>query len=168
MNALDILVIAIVGVSTLLGLFWGIIRQVLSIVGLVVGIILASRYGSNVAEWLSSFVRDVRVADVLGFVVVLIAVSSLASLLASLLHRFAGLLFLGWADHLLGGVLGFIQGSLLSTVLIAVLAANTNEAVSGALRDSRIASRIVQVFSFVLALLPESVRTSAQIFFGGP
>lgn len=167
MNIIDYLIIAVLGVSTILGLYWGIIRQVLSLVGLVAGIVLASRYAPGVAEWLSSFVRDSRVAYLLGFVAVLIAVSTLASLLASVLHRFVGLLFLGWADHLLGGILGAIQGALLATVLIAVLAANANEAVATALRASQYAARLLGPFGFVLAFLPESVRNGVEIFFGG-
>jgi len=167
MNVIDILVIALVLVSGVLGLYWGIIRQVLAIVGLLAGIALAGRYGVNVAEWLSSFVNDTRAADVLGFVAVFLGVTALVSLLASLLHRLAGLLFLGWADHAIGGVLGLLQGALMATVLIAVLAANPSEQVNAALRDSQYAGRVVQTFGFALTLMPESVRTSAEIFFGG-
>ena len=167
MNIIDIMIIGVVVFSAILGLYWGIIRQVLSIVGLIAGIALASRYGATVAEWLSSFIGDSRVANVLGFVFVFIGVTTVASLLASLLHRFAGLLFLGWADHLIGGLLGFVQGALMAAVLVAVLAANQNEALSTALRSSQYAQRMIATFGIVLTLLPESIRTSAQIFFGG-
>ncbi len=166
MNSIDIIIIAIVGLSGILGIYWGIIRQVLSIVGLVAGIVLASRYGPAVADWLSSFISDDRVAQAIGFFGVLLGTSALASFLASLLHRFAGLLFLGWADHLAGGVLGAVQGSMFVVVLLTIAAASPNEGLSAALRDSQYAERFMQVFSFVLVLLPESLRRGAQIFFG--
>ena len=166
MNAIDLLMLGIIGFSAALGLYWGIIRQVLSVVGLIAGIVLANRYGANVAEWLSSFITDILVTNILGFVVVLIGVSALASLLASLLHRFVGLLFLGWADHALGGLLGVVQGVVFAAVILAVLAANPSGAIGEALRDSTYAPRVVQTFGFVLTLLPESIRTAAQIFFG--
>lgn len=167
MNQIDIIVIAIIIISAVLGLYWGIIRQVLSIVGLVAGIVVASRYAPSVAEWLTSFLPDTRFVDVIAYGVVVIGVSALASLLASLLHGFVGLLFLGWADHLLGAVLGAIQGAMLATVLVAILAANQSSAISTTLSESQFAAPIVQAFSFILALLPESIRTSAEIFFGG-
>lgn len=153
--------------SAVLGLFWGIIRQVLAIVGLVAGIALASRYSPSVAEWLSSFISDNRAANVLGFVFIFIGTTTIVSLLASVLHRFAGLLFLGWADHLIGGILGAMQGAVMASVLIAVLAANQNEALSAALRSSQYAPQVMRAFAFVLPLLPDSIRTSTQIFFGG-
>ncbi|MBC8159629.1 MAG: CvpA family protein [Roseiflexaceae bacterium] len=167
MNFIDILIIAVVIVSGVLGLYWGIIRQILSLVGLIAGIVLAGRYGPNVAEWLSSCVPDTRAVDIIAFALVVIAVSSAASLLASLLHRFVGLLFLGWADHLLGGVLGLLQGALTATVLIAVIAANPTGQISAALRDSQFAAPVLQSFDVVLALMPEAVRQSAEIFLGG-
>ncbi len=167
MNQIDIIVIAIIIISALFGLYWGIIRQVLSIVGLVAGIAVASRYAPNVAEWLTSFLPDTALIDVFAYGIVVIGVSALASLLASLLHGAVGLLFLGWADHLLGAVLGAIQGALLATVLVAILAANQSEALSPILRESQIAAPMVQAFGFILALMPESIRTSAEIFFSG-
>jgi len=167
MNQIDIIVIAIIIISALFGLYWGIIRQVLSIVGLIAGIAVASRYAPNVAEWLTSFLPDTNLVDVIAYGIVVIGVSTLASLLASLLHSIVGLLFLGWADHLLGAVLGAIQGALFVTVLVAVLAATQSSAVSMMLRESQFAGPVLQAFGFILTLLPESIRTSAEIFFGG-
>src|SRR5262245_49883444 len=110
MSSVDTTIIIVVLLSGALGIYWGFIRQVLSLAGLVAGLVFASRYSASVADALSSFVTNDALARVLGFAIVLIGVSAAASLLASLLRRFAGLLFLGWLDHLVGGVLGVFQG----------------------------------------------------------
>jgi membrane protein required for colicin V production len=165
MNGVDVAIIIALLLSTALGVYWGLIRQVLSVVGLVAGVVLASRYGVDVADALSSFVRSAIVAQALGFTFVVIAVSSLVGLLATLLHRFIGLLFLGWLDHLTGGLLGLVQAALLCTVLLAIAAVLPNETVIDALDGSRVAPVLVRLFGGVLELMPESFRFSTQMMF---
>lgn len=167
MNSVDTVIVVVLLVCGALGIYWGLIRQLLSIAGLVAGVVLASRYGPEVAGWLSSFIQNDQVVQALGFLGVVFAVSSLASLFATLLHRFAGLLFLGWLDHLAGGLLGLLQGALVVAVVVAIAAANPAEAWSGALRESQFAPIVTRVFGVILLLLPESLRRAADMFFGG-
>jgi len=168
MSTLDTLLIVIILLCGILGLYWGLIRQVLSVAGLIAGLVLASRYGERVADWLSSFITNATMVQVLGFLFVLIAVSSAVSLLATLLRRFVGLLFLGWLDHLLGGVLGLIQGMLICTVVLIVAAVFPTEAFGNALADSRVAPQLVRVIgSVVLIFLPAPFHLAAQRLLGG-
>ena len=165
MNYIDIAVLVIIGASVLLGLYWGLIRQVLSLVGMFAGVVLAGRYGSDVAAWLSSVINNQPLSEALGFILVLIVVSSLASLLATLIHRFAGLLFLGWLDHLAGGVLGLIQGALAASVLLVVASAVPLETLRASLREAQSAAILLRVFGTMLLLLPEQLRTVVQTVF---
>jgi membrane protein required for colicin V production len=168
MNSIDTIVVVGVLLFGALGIYWGFIRQVLAFAGLIAGIVLASRYGMNVADALSSFIRSDTLARALGFLIVLIAVSSAASLLATLLRRFIGLLFLGWLDHVLGGLLGLLQGLLSATIILIVAATFPNALWSATLGSSQLAPALVRVFGFVLQLLPESFRFAARITFGAP
>lgn len=155
MNTLDYILLFGAGLFTLLGIYWGLIRQVLSIVGLVVGVAMAGRYGPSVAEWLSSFLSDGLFARVVGFLAVLLLVSAAASLVASLLRIFAGLLFLGWIDHLLGGLLGLLQAVLAGGAILAVLQAYPQPAWSDAIAASTLADDLVFVGRIFSPLLPE-------------
>jgi membrane protein required for colicin V production len=169
MSTLDTIIAVVLVLSGALGIYWGFIRQVLSIAGLIAGLVLASRYGGTVAEWLSSYISNIAIAQVLGFMFVLIAVSATASLLATVLRRFVGLLFLGWLDHLIGGLLGVLQGALACTILIIALAAFPTDFWSRALADSRFALLLVRVVGFaLLALLPAPLRVATQNILGAP
>jgi membrane protein required for colicin V production len=168
MNTLDTLLVVVLMISTALGLYWGLIRQLLSVVGLIAGIVLATRYGDRVAEALSSFISNDMATQVLGFLFVLIAVSAAASLLATILRRSVGLLFLGWADHMLGGLLGLLQGALACTVILMIVALAPSERFSNALIDSRIVPWLARVAGVVLLpFLPESFQAAAQRLIGG-
>lgn len=166
MNGFDLVILIVVAVFAILGFYWGLIRQVLSLVGLVAGIAVAGRVGPEVAVALSSFIPDESVAAVLGFVLVLVAVSALASLLATLLRRFVGLLFLGWADHLAGAMLGTLQAGLACAIMLLALAAFPNELWMPGLAESRFAAPLVRGYSFILPALPSPFQMAAQTAFG--
>lgn len=118
MTLFDLALLCVCAIFTLLGAYWGTLRQVLAVVGVLVGLVVAGRFGGVVAGWLSSFIADTAQAQILGFLLTLAAVSVAASLIASLLRLFVGLLFLGWLDHLLGGALGFIQALFIVVALM--------------------------------------------------
>lgn len=155
MNELDYAILIGAALFTLLGIYWGLIRQVISLVGLLVGIAVAGRYGPEVAAWLSSFIADPAVAGVVGFVAVLILVSAVASLAASLLRIFVGLLFLGWLDHLLGGLLGLVQGVLAAAAILVGMIVYPLHAWSSALESSVLAGGVLRVSSVLTPLLPD-------------
>ncbi|MEP7189350.1 MAG: CvpA family protein, partial [Roseiflexaceae bacterium] len=90
MNTLDTVLVVVLVISAGLGLYWGVIRQLLSVAGLIAGIVLATRYGGRVADTLSSFISNDMATQVLGFLFVLMAVSALASLVATILRRSVG------------------------------------------------------------------------------
>jgi membrane protein required for colicin V production len=155
MNELDYLILFGAALFTLLGIYWGLIRQLLSLVGLVVGVGMAGRYGPEVANWLSSFIADPTVAGAIGFLAVLLLVSAAASVIASLLRIFVGLLFLGWLDHLLGGLLGLVQAVLAGAALVLGMAAFPLPAWTGAVEGSTLAGALLRVSGVFAPILPE-------------
>ncbi|NJN15801.1 MAG: CvpA family protein [Oscillochloris sp.] len=166
MNALDIGLLVGAGVFTLLGLYWGVIRQVLSIVGLLVGLVLAGRYGPDVAIWLSSFIADPLLAGVIGFIAVLILVSSIASLIASVLRLFVGLLFLGWLDHALGGALGLVQAVLAGVALLIAMVTFPLPAWDQLVAESQFAEALLRLSGPLTALLPEFFTIAVRAALG--
>jgi membrane protein required for colicin V production len=168
MSSVDTIIVVIILLSGALGIYWGFIRQVLALAGLIAGLVFASRYGASVADALSSFVASDTLARVLGFGIVLIGVSAAASLLASLLRRFVGLLFLGWLDHLVGGLLGLLQGLMICTIFLLIAATFPISLWAPAIAESQFAPMVVRSFSFLLPLLPDAFHVAAQMTFGLP
>ncbi len=163
MNEFDLVILAIILLFTGLGIYWGLIRQVLAIVGFLVGVILAGQYGGDVAGWISSFDVNEALAGALGFILVLLFVSSVASLIASLLRFFVGLLFLGWVDHLLGGVLGLVQALLASAALIIITMAFPLPAWNQSIATSQLTPPLLPLSAALTALLPEMFRVAIPL-----
>lgn len=121
MSALDYAWLAILGLSLLLGLWRGVIREIFSLAGWIAAILGAMTFAGEAAAALpagmgSPVVRS-AVAFAVIFVVVLLALS-VAGLFLSRAFRAAGL---GLADRVLGAVFGFARGALI--LFLVVLAA---------------------------------------------
>jgi membrane protein required for colicin V production len=169
MSGTDTVILGVVLFCGLLGLYWGLIRQVLAVVGLVAGLVLASTYQHEVAAWLSSLVSDDTTARAAAFVLVVVAVSSAASLAATMLRKFFKLIFLGWLDHLAGGLIGLAQGVLICGAGLVVAAALPNPLWMPMLRESQLAGPIIEgTGGLLFSILPESFKLASRMVLGVP
>src|SRR5437588_3577684 len=126
MNWADTTILVMLLVSTLAGLFSGLIRQIVFFVGLWGGIAIAGRVYQPIAEFLhpargGGLVADAGWARIIAFAGVVIGFSLLIAVLGSMLRRVTNLLLLGWLDHLLGAIVGLITALTLVTVLLVVV-----------------------------------------------
>ncbi len=112
MNWLDIIIIVVIAITTLIGLKIGLIKAVLSLAGLIIGVILAGRYYVPLAEQLA-FISSATLAKIVAFAIILIAVMIIAGVLARLLKWAASVMMLGWVNRLGGAVFGLVLGAIL-------------------------------------------------------
>ena len=84
MNWLDIAIIVLIAVPTLIGLRTGIIKAVMSLAGVIVGVILAGKYHVALAEQLT-FITEDNIASIVAFALILLGVMIIASMLAALI-----------------------------------------------------------------------------------
>jgi membrane protein required for colicin V production len=121
MTAFDYAVLAAIAASVLLGLWRGVVSEVLALAAWVAAFFVARAEGLEVAGRLAGRIAEpgirLAVAYVLIFVGVLL-IFALARMLISLMLKAVGL---GLLDRLLGGAFGVLRGILV--VLFAVLVA---------------------------------------------
>ncbi len=120
---LDIIFIAILVISILVGLIRGAVREVLSLLGLVIAIYLAFKFADVVSKEyiLQFFEQQPRISYIIAFVIIItvtIFVIALVNLLISQLLKASGLSFV---DRLLGLVFGVLRGGLFCTILVMVI-----------------------------------------------
>ncbi|MFQ3632872.1 CvpA family protein [Roseiflexus sp.] len=150
MNLIDFLIGVILALAGIAGYYWGIVRQVLALAGLVAGIAVAGRYGSSAADALMSFVDDRAIAEIGGALILLALVGGTASLTASLLQMYVGLMIAGKADHGAGALLGIVHAALLVTALALIVQAHPVEPLQTALRGSALISVLTDNVGHVL------------------
>ncbi len=161
MNWLDITIIVAVAMATFLGLRIGIIKAVLSLVGVIVGVILAGRYYIPLSQQLS-FIPQAGVAKIVAFAIILIGVMVIAGVLASLLKRAASLVMLGWVNRLGGALFGLVLGAIFCAALLAIWVKFLG--IAGAIVESTLAAVLLDYFPAVLVLLPDEFDAIRSFF----
>jgi membrane protein required for colicin V production len=162
MNWLDIVILVVIGITALIGLRIGIIKAVLTLVGVVVGVILAGRFYVTLADNLT-FISQETLARVVAFAIILIGVVLLASIIAGVLKWLTSIILLGWVNLLGGAFLGLIMGAVFCGALLAIWTKFLG--IAEPIAESAMATFLLDRFPMVLALLPgefDSVRSFFQ------
>jgi membrane protein required for colicin V production len=123
MNLFDWFLITMLAYSIVMAFMRGIILELFSLGGLVVGILLASWNYNYVAAFFERLISTPATAQIIAFFLILIGVMVLSTLLGKALNRTAHAIGLGFFDRLLGAVFGFARGCLFGVAILIALAA---------------------------------------------
>ena len=118
LNLLDWLLLAVIGLSILLGVFRGFMREVISLAGWVAGIWLAVLYAAAVGAWLP-FAADWPLArTAVAAVVIVVGCVFAAALLGWVVRELLAAARLSAADRTLGGLFGLARGALIIALAV--------------------------------------------------
>jgi membrane protein required for colicin V production len=156
MNIADYVILAIIGISVLLAASQGFFYEAISLAGLIVGYLLAVWEYHVVADWFASYVKSQSIADIIGFIVILLAVMILAGVIARVVRWIMKEAGLRWFDRILGGAFGLVRGCL--TAAVVLLGFTTFNPQSTWLEGSRLAPYFLVVARGASWLAPSDVR----------
>jgi len=160
MNWLDIIIIVALVIPAFIGLKQGIIKAVLSLAGLIIGVILAGNFYQPLSKRLA-FIPNEDVANVVAFILILVAVMAIAVVLARLLKFAVSAVMLGWVDHVGGAVFGFLTGAIVWSALLAIWVKFFDTEL---VTESFLASVLLDKFPLILALLPKEFDAVRDFF----
>lgn len=121
MTVFDLVVFAVVVLSTLFGFARGFMRVVVSLAAWVFAFLLAIHLSHPLGAMLPDVAGSPSVRYIVAFVLIMLAVLLVGALLGWLLYRLVKAIGLGFLDRLLGAVVGIARGVLI--VVIGVLVA---------------------------------------------
>ena len=116
----DIALLAVFGLSVLVGLWRGFVFEIVSLLGWLVAFVIANSAGPFLADFVpvaSSPEVKLWIAYIVVFVVILIT----CTLLARMLRALVAATPLSFVDHLLGGVFGAARGVLVCVVVATLV-----------------------------------------------
>lgn len=161
MNWLDVVIVLVLAWFTLSSLRTGLLRELFSLLGALVGIYLAGRYYALAAGLVfPRLIRFQNLANVLAFLGMVMAGLALANLLALMAHRSLDAILLGWADHLAGMLFGFAKGAFLVGAAVIVLARFPLPELQRTLQTSLFAEHFLRLAPLVGKLLPRELIAS--------
>lgn len=118
MTSFDYVFLAIIGLSVLISIMRGFVREVLSLAGWVIAFFIARAYCLDVAQLLPAAIPSESLRILAAFLALFLTVLLVTSLLAitlSLLFKHIGL---SWVDRMLGALFGLARGALIAVVLV--------------------------------------------------
>jgi len=131
LSAVDWMLLAVLGLSFLLGLWRGIVQEVLSLAGWVAAFYVSQIYAPMAAAWLPMEGSSQMLRYAAGFVVVFVAVLVATVLVSFVVKKLISAVGLGPLDRLLGSLFGLMRGVVILlavTVLVGMTPMRETEA----------------------------------------
>ena len=158
MNWLDIVVIVIIIGFTLAAYSSGLIRELVTLVAVIAGILIAGALYGRLANDVLVFIDDQDAAEAIAYLMLFGAVYLFGQIGAYVLKTGASLLMLGPLDHIGGAVFGLIKGVIVVQVLLVIFAAYPSLDLDQAVADSHVARHIVDDYGVVRHIVPANIR----------
>jgi len=160
MTPFDWIIVAIIVLSAIVAASQGFLREVISLLGLIVGLSLALWNYRLLASPMSHVIHSERIVDALAFLLIAFGVMIVFGLFGRLIAALAHTAGLGPLDRLLGAVFGILRGCILVVIAIIALAAFLPQTTW--LRGSKLAPYFLSVANQTAAGAPSELRLKIQ------
>jgi membrane protein required for colicin V production len=157
MNALDILIIVIMGYCLVMGLFRGIIRELTSIVGVIAGFYAAYNYYPHVAKHAVRWMSNTSYINILSFLVIFFTVFILVGILGIIIKYLLKIVTVSWLDRGFGGAFGFFKGILIVSVILMVLTAFLQKG-TPVIKNSVLSPYIIFISEKMAEAVPQNMK----------
>lgn len=161
-QTLNLILVAIVLLFVLNGFFQGLIHMIGSIVGLVVGVGVASRWDAALGGWIFGATGwSQNICTIIAFVLILLVFTRVFGFVLHLLEKTFGFMkipLVGLANRLAGGVLGFFEGVLVVGSTLIIIRSLPFPNFSLTIAQSGLAASLMAAATLLLPLLPKQIR----------
>ena len=164
MNWLDIVIVLVIAFFAISAFRAGLIREVVTLVSVAVGVVVAGLFYDDLARDVLVFINDHDARQVVAFLILLGAVYLAGQLIAGMLKRAASLLLLGMADHAGGALFGLIKGLIVVEVLLILLVTYPQLGLQSDIDGSAIASVFPDAAPLLLLVLPDEFEQAVDAF----
>ena len=151
MNEVDWIILAVLAISTIVGLFRGIVRELMAIVGWVLAIVLALRFSPWAGELIPLPSVDASIRTIFGAILIAVVVLFACGILGRIVGAALSAASVSFEDRSIGAVFGFLLGM-------------TSFTRSGYWRNSVLIVPAERVIDLSMPILPETIARMRQEF----
>ena len=150
------------------GIFRGFIKEAFSLVGIIGGIFIASRYGDSVGEWIDKNLyhfQNQAALSLIGFLIVLVSVWLIAIFLGALFSSLVKSEKMGVVDRTFGFIVGVLKVFFIVSIIVYII--STIDILKSNLekysKNSILYPYLIKTGSYILKLkAPESEESIEQ------
>jgi len=159
MSVIDWAILVALGLSILIGLLRGFVREVISILGWIAGLFLAIRFSAPLAQQIPLEIEWPIVKTLVAGALIVVACVFVAALLGWVMQQIMSAVKLTAADRLLGAMFGLARGLLVLGVLV-FFAHDTTFARQAFWRDSALLPHVEAAVRFAARQIQPGGRLS--------
>ena len=125
MQWLDIVILSIIGISALISLMRGFIKEALSLLGWLAAIWVSIQYSDKMADLLASSISTPSIRFVIAFTALFVATLLISTLLNNLIAKIVKKTGLSGTDRMIGVIFGMARGATVVAVLVLLAGLTT-------------------------------------------
>lgn len=122
LTSFDIAVLVISGLFIARGIWVGFIKQLASILALIIGFIAAGRLHEDFYQTILPVISNSNIAFIISYLVLFIAAYLVIILLGYGLKKVVDIALLSWFDRVMGGIAGAVKAIFLVSLIFMILA----------------------------------------------
>jgi len=159
MNALDYIIIVIIGFCFIRGLFRGLIKELSSILGVFAGSYVSYAYYEIIAEMIKEWhiIENAAYIKIISFFIIFCGVFFIVSIIGVILRYILKIMFLKWVDFTFGGGFGFAKGGLITIVIFITLTSLLPEN-STIITESILAPYMTTLSERAIEIVPDDIK----------
>jgi membrane protein required for colicin V production len=167
-NWLDYVLLAIVLGSVIMSVRKGFSREIIGLAASLAALVLGMWFYGLAGSFLIPYVSSPRVANLIGFLLVVLAVLIGGGLIGWIVSRFLRTIGLSFFDRLLGAAFGFARGVLIAIALLTAFMAfgpgadskTAASAINSSMVNSRFAPYVLDASHTFVAIAPMELKSS--------
>jgi len=161
LNFFDYILIGIVGLSVVLSLWRGFVREIISLIGLVAAFFAASRVSGQAGEFLGEWITNGTVADIAGFALVFVLIMLIVGIVGAIIRKLVDMADLTATDRTLGIFFGAARGLLLISLAFLIYTSYAKPDHKW-LKESMLTPYAIQAGDMLGGIIPEGYPFSRQ------
>lgn len=157
LTTLDIVLGVLLLLAAIVGAYKGLVRQLGGIFAILLGVILAFRYGTRLADLAAPYLRSDQLRNVLGPVAVFLVVYLGVILITSILHKAIHGIHMGWMNRMAGAFFCSLAAAIPAGALLLLLVGYVPN-VRPVVASSPVACQMMDLSGIFLRLIPENAK----------
>jgi membrane protein required for colicin V production len=162
-NWLDWILAAIIVASAVTAMRKGFVRELIALVSVVVGLVVAAIGYPRAALWFEDLTKSHEIALGLGFLVLFLGTLLAGAIVGMLGHKLIETAGIQWFDRFLGGIFGLVRGVLVDAILLMAMVAFAIKPES--VRQSALAPYVTTGTRVIAFVMPGNLKAQFRLGF---
>ena len=157
-NWIDYVIFSVIGVSTLLSLFRGLLKEIISLVIWIVAAVVAVKFSDGLSHSLEPYIHSATFRYMAAFSALFLGVLVIGVFVTMLIGTLIDKTGMGGFDRLLGVFFGIARGILLVAITLMFLNLNPDMSSQSSIKESQLIPRFQGLVSWLGSFLPEEMH----------